>query len=344
MSRLFTISPVAVVLRLLLFLAALVAASSLPAQEVSYLWGGGSLPNFRSSTFSWDLDYRQHLYRDFSASVGWINEGHLVGHHRDGTSAEAWVELPLFKSRLTLAGGAGAYYYFDTEPSGAGDSVDVHGTAPIVSFSATMYISDRWFARLLINRINPSDDFRSNTALLGLGYWFGQDKRPLPHELGSAPEEVGYVTDSEFTVYGGESVVNASFSEHGQAFAAEYRRGLVSHLDGTVSYIYEGDPKLIRRSGLGLQLWPVNTFFNERYTVGIGLGAYIYIDRKHPGASRRLPTGGSFSTPALAPLISPTFSARLSDQWLVRATWDRVLTNYNRDSDVFLLGLGYRWR
>jgi hypothetical protein len=116
------------------------------------------------------------------------------------------------------------------------------------------------------------------------------------------------------------------------------------HLDGTVSFIHEGDPRIVRRSGVGVQVWPVNTFFNDRVEVGFGVGAYIYIDNKHLGATRQIPFGGSLNTPALAPLLSPTFSVRFNDRWLVRALWNRVVTNYNRDSDVFLLGLGYRWR
>src|SRR5882724_4996903 len=187
--------------RFLVILAALVAGGALRAQEVSYLAGGGTLPNFRSSTFSWDLDYRQHLYRYLSASVGWINEGHLIGHHRDGTDGELWLEAPMFNGRLTLAAGAGGYYYFDTETAGDSNSIDVHGSALMTSFSATAYLTDRWFARFLINRIDPHGDIRSNTALLGLGYWFGQDKRPLPHKLGAAPDDVGFVTGDEFTVF-----------------------------------------------------------------------------------------------------------------------------------------------
>jgi hypothetical protein len=46
---------------------------------------------------------------------------------------------------------------------------------------------------------------------------------------------------------------------------------------------------------------------------------------------------------AIAPLASLTFSVRLSEQWTVRTVFDRVTTSYNRDSDIFLLGLGYRW-
>jgi hypothetical protein len=330
--------------RLLLCLGAALGASALRAQEVSFLAGGAGLPNLRSSSFSWDLAYRQYLFQNLSASAGWINEGHVIGHHRDGTAAQLWVDLPMVNGRYTLSAGAGGYYYFDTEPAGNGDSLDVHGTAPIFSLSATAYVSDRLFVRLLVNRINPHNDFHSNTALLGLGYWFGRDQRPTPGKMQAKPAEARFVTGSEFTVYGGRSVVNAFYSEHGVAYAAEYRHGLSRHLDGSASFIYEGDPKITRRSGLGLQVWPVNTFFNEKVTIGIGLGVYVYIDNKHAGPSRQLAVGASVNTPAMAPLISPTFAVRLSDHWLVRFTWHRVVTNYNRDSDVYLLGAGFSWR
>src|ERR1051325_7498203 len=89
-----------------------------------------------------------------------------------------------------------------------------------------------------------------------------------------APHSSGYITGNEFTIFGGESVVNASLSGHGLAGAAEYRRGLAHHIDGTISYIYEGDPRLVRRSGVSVQIWPVNTFYEKRVSVGIGLGGY----------------------------------------------------------------------
>jgi hypothetical protein len=38
-----------------------------------------------------------------------------------------------------------------------------------------------------------------------------------------------------------------------------------------------------------------------------------------------------------------TFSVRLSEHWVIRTVFDRVTSNYNRDSDIFLMGLGYRW-
>ena len=56
---------------------------------------------------------------------------------------------------------------------------------------------------------------------------------------------------------------------------------------------------------------------------------------------------GHFVAPAcpaaIAPLASLTCSVRLSEHWIIRAVFDRVTSNYNRDSDIFLLGFGYRW-
>jgi hypothetical protein len=41
--------------------------------------------------------------------------------------------------------------------------------------------------------------------------------------------------------------------------------------------------------------------------------------------------------------ITMTASYQLSTHWLARASWNRVLTGYNKDSDIFLAGVGYRF-
>ena len=86
----------------------------------------------------------------------------------------------------------------------------------------------------------------------------------------------------------------------------------------------------------------VNTFFDEHTCVGIGVGPYVYIDRKHPVDHGTIL--GRKNPAAVAPLVSLSVARHLSEDWLVRVVWDRVTTSYNRDADVFLLGLGYRWR
>ncbi len=315
----------------------LCAGLNLPAQELTFL--GGLLPQtaLERSSYTWQLDYRQDLYRNLAASIAVINEGHLRKHHRDGTAFEAWGRLPFFQDRVSLSLGVGAYYYFDTQPLPGGDTLDVHGMAPIYSLSATGYLSNRWFYRLNFNRIEPANQIRVNTMTVGVGVWLGQGKKPTPGKLGDAPDEYAYVTENELTLFGGQSIVNTFLSQKALAYAGEYRRGVIPHLDWTVSAIYEGDPKIIRRNGLATQGWFVNTFFNDTIAIGAGLGPYVYLDRKNPA------TSGRKNPATVAPLASLTFSTRLSDHWILRLVFDRVTTSYNRDADIFLLGLGYRW-
>ena len=313
------------------------ATVGLRAQELTFL--GGFLPEtaLERSSYTWQVDYRQEFTRNLAGSVAYINEGHLRNHHRDGTAGQLWLRLPLFHDRFAVAAGAGAYYFFDTQPLPGGDTADVHGTALIVSLSATAYLSNRWFGRFMINRISPSNDVKVNTFMVGAGFWFGQDQKPTPGKLGDAPAEYNYVTENEVTVFGGQSVVNTFLSPKARAYAAEYRRGLIPHLDWTLSGVYEGDPEIVRRSGVATQVWAVNTFFDHRIGVGVGLGPYFFLDHKHPTVLTQKVPG------AIAPLVSLTLAARLSEHWVVRMVFDRVMSNYNRDSDIFLLGLGYRW-
>jgi hypothetical protein len=321
------------------------AGINLHAQELTFLGGTTTEPGLKNSSYSWQIDYRQDFYKNFASSIAYINEGHLPDHYRDGTAWEAWGNMPFLHDRIALSIGAGVYYYYDTQGMTANGSTDIHGTAPIYSFSATGYLSDRWFYRFMVNRISPSGDIKTTTATVGVGYWFGQNRRPLGTEPGKEDTaEAQYVTEPQFTAFGGQSVVNTFLGQKALAAAVEYRQGLLPHLDGTASYIYEGNPKIVRRSGIGLQLWPVNTFFDKSTSVGIGVGPYIFVDRKHPVNSGQTVNVGLRNPAAVAPLVSLTIARQLSDHWIARMIWDRVSSNYNRDSDIFLVGFGYRWR
>lgn len=245
---------------------------------------------------------------------------------------------PFWNDHVALSAGGGIYYYYDSQLLGGAESVDVHGTAPIISFAATGYLSDRWFYRVMVNRITPSSDIKDTTVLAGVGYWFGPNRRPEGTEPNSGTPDPEYITEPQFTVFGGQTIVNTFYSTKAWAGAAEYRQGLLPHLDGTASYIYEGDPKSERRSGGALQLWPVNSFLDKDTSVGVGVGPYIFVDRRHPASNTRE------SPAAIAPLLSLTIARRLSQNLIARVVWDRVTSSYNRDADIFLFGLGYSWR
>jgi hypothetical protein len=84
-------------------------------------------------------------------------------------------------------------------------------------------------------------------------------------------------------------------------------------------------------------VWLVDEYFVRRLSLGFGVGAYWYFDQKNPPAKPIL------RDQTLAALLSPTVAYRFTPHWQARLTWNRVLSNYDRDADVILLGLGYRW-
>ncbi|MDB6127230.1 MAG: putative exported protein [Verrucomicrobia bacterium] len=313
----------------------LCASHRLAAQELTLL--GGTMQTDSESSYTFQLDYRQNFTRFAAASVAYINEGHVVGHHRDGTAFELLGRLPLFKDKIAFAAGVGYYYFYDTQPGPLNATVNVHGTAPIYTLSATAYLSNRWYLRGIVNRISPRNNIQTTTFAAGLGFWFGRDVKPTKGEMGDNLDVYKYVTDPELDVFIGQSIVNTFLSETARAYGAQYRQGIMPHVDGTVTFIYEGDPEIIRRNGVALQVWAVNTFHNERVSVGVGVGPYIYIDRKNPSNNNQL------NPAAVAPLVSFTVATRLNEHWMARLIFNRVTSSYNRDADVFLLGLGYRW-
>jgi hypothetical protein len=245
--------------------------------------------------------------------------------------------LPFDNNRFVFSLGAGAFYYYDTQSLPGGGSADVHGTAPIYSGSFTAYLSNRLFCRGIVNHISPNGDVKMNTVAVGIGVWLGQDKRPTPGEMGDTPSERDYHPEHEVTVYAGQSVVNTFLSQKGRAYAMEYRQSFYRHFDWTTSLIYEGNPEIVRRSGLATQAWAVNSFFGDKMMVGIGVGPYFYIDSKHPSDQ------GATNPPKIAMLGSLSLAERLSRHWMMRLVMNRVTSNYNRDADIYLLGLGYRW-
>src|SRR6478609_8116872 len=45
----------------------------------------------------------------------------------------------------------------------------------------------------------------------------------------------------------------------------------------------------------------------------------------------------------VAGIFTMTASYRIGREWTARFSWNRVLSNYDRDADVLLFGVGYRF-
>ncbi len=305
------------------------------ANELSVLAGATEGIDTGGNSFAWQAAFRYNFLRNFAASLSWINEGHLEEHKRDGFAAQGWGRVPLLDNRLSIGVGAGIYQYFDTKLSPSGDQVNVHGWAPVYSLAATYYTETPWFAQAAVNHIHPEGDFNSNTFLVGVGYrlWKEADFPSVPGK-GDRPEKT---TGYEVMPFLGQVVVNRPGNDPGIGSGIEFRMGIDEHLDWTVTWLNEDVSGTIHRTGLATQIWLVDAFLARRVTLGFGAGLYSFVDREP------VPDTGKNERLDIAGMVTVTAGYRFSDPWFTRFNWNRVMSNDNRDTDIFLLGLGYRW-
>ncbi|MDP2945880.1 MAG: hypothetical protein Q8N61_00275 [bacterium] len=318
------------VLVTVLFLLARAVAHAQDGKEFSALGGVIWRGNENSRTF--ELEYSQMMQnlRPFGFSVAYLNEGHFEGannddkHHRDGFTAQVWAKTTILNQRFTLGAGVGPYLYFDTVKANKTMDADRHGFAGIMSADATHAITDQWDIHLRTNYIKTPGSADTFAILGGLGYRFDSpSKISILSEANSGKNEV--------TISLGETVVNNIDTKHPLAKNIEYRRALWKHIDWTVSYLDEGKSGLIDRRGGVAELWAMQRFFGGRMDMGIGAGAYAAFD------SMRDRTFG------LNGIITMTVGYRVYDHWGLRSEWHRVVTDHDRDSDVILGGIGYRF-
>ena len=323
-------------MRWIVILILIVAASPAYAQELYLLGGGVRNLGSADSSFSWQLEYMEGLGEHFAYSLSYLNEGHVPTHHRDGNAGQLWVRTNLLDRRLSLAAGVGPYYYFDTTKAMAGASFsDDHGWKTMFSLGATWYTESRWLFQLRANLVETGSSIDTLSTLFGVGYQL--DPPPSPGPLPHAPGRQEKTTNNEITVFLGRTIVNSFGSEHSVATAVEYRRGLGRYVDWTAGWLYEGDNRLIRRHGLTTQLWAVKAFLDDRLALGIGGGAYLCVNRQtdaqHNGDDKGLLSG----------IVTLSASYRFHPHWDLRTSWNRIVTNYDRDTDVIMGGVGYRF-
>jgi len=320
-----------------LFTLPLVLGGAAHAQELTLFGGGLNESGTKENSPVWAFEYQHPLHENITASFSWLNEGHVPGHHRDGQSIQIWGRTNLSDRRLSLSAGVGPYRYFDTTVSSAGGGyANIHGWGAVGSLAATYYTDSRWLYELRLNRIIADNSINTSALMFGIGYQL----EPV-FERGaqvSAPHQLEQTTNDEITVFVGRTIVNSYSSQHDTARAFEYRHGLSRYIDVTFGLLNEGDARLIRRTGVTAQVWGVREVLaSERLVLGIGFGPYLAIDKY------RAPVPGETGTSRFSWVFTATAAYRFGQRWDARLSWNRIDTSYNRDTDVILLGAGYRF-
>ena len=331
-------------MRGLVLLAASMAAAPAGAQEELRMGAGITHDTNYESTYGWELDYAHGLSDHAYLSLAWLNEGHQENDHRDDFAVQLWGRIDL-SERLSLAFGIGPDLFFDTardeaHPSYAQYGND-HGLRPIYSAELSWYLDQSWLTYLRANRVDAGSGFSTTMLLLGLGYRF--DGRLMSASPSSSASYDAASFENELTLFLGRTTLNSFTAERSTAYAVEYRRSLSPHMDWTLGWLNEGGNTIIRRNGITTQLWLTQPLLDGRLTLGGGLGAYIVANQQDKVAvicNGHVTFVGS-DDDRVSGIASWTASYRFDPNWSVRISFDRLVTRYDRDADVILLGGGY---
>lgn len=318
------------VFRAVAVLLFLLVGLAVQAQDLSVLAGATRTSEPRATSYGWQVFYSHDLEDHLFASFTYLNEGHVPSHHRDGHTVQLWARTTLGSPQFSLAAGVGPYHYFDTTVAEGGTSgfSDAHGWGVMYSLAATWRSrSTPWYYQMRVNRTETRRNLDTTGLLIGAGYRLDQDGSFKRNATTNGWKD----RNDEIVLMAGQTIVNSFESQSSLAKSIEYRYGFTPVLRGAIGWINEGDARLIRRDGVIAQGWFEPSFYGDRFTLGLGYGAYFALDEYH--SDRRKVQG----------ILSTTFSYHVSGGWLGRVTWHRIVSTYDRDSDIILLGVGYRF-
>ncbi len=288
----------------------------------------GYLENTRThdTAYRWGAAYMREVGKHLLVSLTYVNEGHLPQHHRDGYAPQVWLRQYLVDRHLSFELGIGPYFYFDTDGTQAVDR-DRHGWGGIASVAATWHTGTPFLFQIRGNWIEAVNSFNTVSVTGAIGYRLGATGSAGRPAAGEDAESPG---NHELSILVGEAKLNKSGTDITTAEALEYRYKLARHVEWSFGIMNEGPRKPHERRGVESQLWLVERFYGDRLSLGAGIGPYLAYDRYR----------GNGST-TLNGIIGLTGNIRFSRHFGLRFTWDRVLTAYDHDADVFIGGLSY---
>lgn len=330
-------------------LAILLAGLGAPAgrsQETSIGLGRLHGIGHETLTYSWQLQYLRPIREGWAGSIGWLNEGHIPDHHRDGPYIQGWRLHRMKGNDLRLGLGVGAYRFFDTTEGGAGPAFqNHHGIKPLLSLSAQYPLPGGAVeAFIRVNRTFGSGLPQTQAFLVGISLPFTprdpgmRRDAPAPRTPRGVPSD----PDHELTIFLGRTILNSFESEATEllgATAIEYRRRLEGHFDVSIGYFDEGGLDSVRRDGIAPQIWFSQRSADGRWLIGFGAGPYF--SRDFPAEDRR--NAGSSVTIRTSTRYSMVIGRHIRGHWAGRLQWNRTLTRYHRDTDVLMVGLAYQW-
>jgi hypothetical protein len=295
-------------------------------EAVDFYVVGGGLRGRGETTWTAQTGF---IYRPTPTPWGigfvYTNDGHLENNHRDGFAVQGWYTWPL-ADRLEVQAGTGPYASMNnTTQNGIRENVFRVGLFTTVALKWHPFDTGWYLRSQLTNTLVPGS-FNSNAVLFGAGYDF----------ISTTELERSNRLKADVSFWGGTSrTTQLGAQKSGGAVQIEAQYILDQPVAWwqpaaySVAFLSEGDTGLIHRQGVPLQAWwrtPPDTF-----TFSFGAGPYIAYDtyRDQP-----LTAMGILSIRAAYKVIDMP-----SSTIEVAGMYTRVASFYNKDQDIFMLGV-----
>jgi hypothetical protein len=299
-----------------------------PAQELSLLSGANQSGSH--SSYEWQLEFREPLVTYAAASLGWINEGHLQQHRRDGVTGELWLDVPWLE-RLRFDLGMGPYMYFDTLPDiNSHGYSDHHGVGLVASAGVTLKTARHWHLQLRFNDIVTPGDINIQSIQFGVTYDFEHLlERVLPQSGDVASTPTLDLGRQELQLFAGRSTLNSLDVRNWWTYGLDYQYSLRPWFSAAVTGFVDSGTHA-PRDRLGVQGRFTYRFDESPLLVTAGVGAYTTL----------LNTGSREPFEGLLLLRAEWLLTR---HLSVDASWYRSFTEDDRDLDIITAGVAWRF-
>lgn len=286
---------------------------------------GGALRGLSETTWTAQSGF---IYRPgdrrWGLGFAYNNDGHLTNNHRDGLAAQGWYVQPLGE-HFELQLGTGPYATMNNTTID-GERLNAFRVGLMSSVALKWRFSERgWYLRTQYNNTWVPGSFNSNALLVGVGHDFTDtDDIDSPLRL-----------NAKVSVWGGTSRTTQLGTQNS---AAAYQLEAQYLLDSeqwwkpaalSVAFLSEGDTLLAHRTGVPVQLW-WSTAPNG-FVFSFGAGPYLAYDGAR---EQQLNLMGILSLRA-----AYRFAETSRHAYEVGFMYTRVASFYNRDQDIFMLGL-----
>ncbi len=310
---------------LLFGLLVMTASAHAQSENVDFFIMGGALRALNENTWTAESGFIYKPTNHFGIGFAYNNDGHLRNNHRDGMLAQAWY-IRALGDGFELQVGTGPYANMNnTSVDGVRINEFKVGLMSSVALKWRLP-GNTWYLRTQYNNTWVPGSFNSNALLFGVGRDFAYSDEPTS----------GRFLNADVSAWGGASRTTQLGDQHTAAawqIEAQYLVENPQHwwdiAAYSVAYLSEGDTNLSHRTGVPFQLWWIGQ--TRHVTFSFGIGPYVAYDGDR---GKKLIFAGIGSIRVMY-LLKETQRHRYEAGLM----YTRVASFYNRDQDIFMIGL-----